>query len=101
VITARPAVKTPTLPAWATRLFEQHAPSLPENRQQWFARDLHRFLGYAKNRAVDKLDLPLMGTEYVGVLQRGKMNLSLAFGAILSAQNRSQLTPPRLPVNTT
>ncbi len=69
---ARPAVHTPRLPGWAVLLVEQHAPSLPETRRQWFARKLHRYLDYAKSRASDKLDLALLATEDSEVLRRSE-----------------------------
>jgi hypothetical protein len=61
-----------TLPDWAIRLFEQHAPSVPEKRRPWLTRDIHRLLGYAKSRSDDKLDLPLLATEYIDVLRRSE-----------------------------
>ncbi len=69
---ARPAAHTSRFPCWAVRWVEQHAPSLPETRMQWFARELHRFLDYAKSRASDKLDLALFATEDSEVFRRSE-----------------------------
>jgi hypothetical protein len=60
-----------TLPGWAIRLFELHAPRVPEKRRPWLTRDLHRFLSYTKTQSRDK-QLPLLATEYIDVLRRSE-----------------------------